>query len=152
MPLLVPSATGLANSGKGQIDRVHVGGPLDQGEIGRGHAPLPHHGLRQPLVQGQRKDQRVGKRVGDVVDVEDRRHLGLAGQSVEPFGDVEHQVPAVALGQPLDQPPGVADPVGLVAQFLQGPFDALDGHGAIEFGGLFLGVSFGQVVVAEVVS
>ena len=122
MPLLVPSATGLANRGKGRSIASTSAGRSTRAKSGVATPALPHHGLRQPLVQGQRKHQRVGKRVGNVIYVEDRRHLGLAGQAVEPFGDVEHQVPAVALGQPLDQPPGVADPVGLVAKFLQGRF------------------------------
>ena len=102
-------------------------------------------------MQGQREHQRIGERVGDVVHVEDRRHLGLAGHAVQPLGDVEHQVPAVALGQPLDQPLGVADPVGPIAQFQQGRLDGLDRLRPIELGGFFLGVALGQVVVAQVV-
>jgi len=40
--------------------------------------------------------------------------------------------------QPLDQPFGVADPVGSIAEFQQGGLDGLDGVRLVEFGRLFL--------------
>ncbi len=70
---------------------------------------------------------------------------------MQPLGDVEHQVPAVALGQPLDQPLGIADAVGAVAQFEQGGLDAFDRGRLVELRRFFLGVPFRQVVRSQVV-
>ena len=100
--MLVPSATGLTNSGNGQLEVVDVGHLSDQGKVGRGHASLPDHGFRQVLVQRQRHHQRVGERVSDVVQVEDRRDLRFPGVSVQAFGNIEHQLPTVPCGQAFD--------------------------------------------------
>ena len=151
MPLPVPSATGLANSGSGRSTPSHVLDPLDHGEIGRGQPGGADHGLRHALVQRQGQHQGVGKRVGDLVQVEDGGHLGLAGDAVQPLGDVEHQVPAVAGGQPLDQLPPVADAVGLVAQRFQGGLDGLDGGRLVEFRRFLFAIAGGQVIGPQVV-
>ena len=118
----------------------------------RGQAGVADHDLGQPLVQRQGQHQGIGKRVGNLVEVEDGRHLGLAGQAVQPLGDVEHQVPAVAGGQPLDQLPPVADAVGLVAQACRGPprWPSMV-SGLVEFGRFLFAVAFGQVVGPQVV-
>ncbi len=151
MPLPVPSATGLANSGGTQVHAVHVLDPLDQGEIGRGQPGGADNRLRQALVQGQRHDQGVGKGVGDLVQVEDGGHLGLAGQAVQPLGDVEDQVPAVAGGQALDQLPPVADGVGLVAEGFQGGLEGRDGGRLVEFRRFLFAIAGGQVIGPQVV-
>ena len=104
-----------------------------------------------PLCSVNASHQRVGKRVGDLVEVEHGRHLGLAGQAVQPLGDIEDQVPAVAGGQPLDQLPPVADAIGLVAERFQGGLDALDGGGLVEFGRFLFAIAGGQVIGPQVV-
>ena len=152
MPLLVPSAAGLANRGERQIDAVHVFGPLDQGEIGHGNPRLTHYGVGQSLVQRKRENQGIGKRVRDVVNVENRWRLRLAREAVQPLADVEDQVPAVALREPGDQPLGVADPIGQIAQFIERCFYGLDRVQPVELGCFFFGIAFGEVLVAEVVS
>ena len=70
---------------------------------------------------------------------------------MQPLGDVEHQVPAVAGGQALDQLPAVADAVGLVAERFQGGLDGLDGGGLVEFGRFLFAVAGGQVIGPQVV-
>ena len=103
MPLLVPSATGLANSGSGKSTCSASAGCWTTAKSGVGIPCCRTTALVRPFVQSQREDQRIGERIGDVVDVEDRRHLRLAGRpAVKTLGDVEHQIPAVARGQPLD--------------------------------------------------
>ncbi len=102
-------------------------------------------------MQGQAHDQRIGKGVGDIVEIEDGRHLGLAADAVHALGDIEHQIPAPAVQERLHQLSGVADALGLVAQFPQGRFDGDDGVVAIEFGGFEFGKPLGQVLRPQVV-
>ena len=102
-------------------------------------------------MQGQAEHERVGEGVGDPVQVEQGRHLGLAADAVHPLGDVEHQVPAAAGDQGRGQLAAVADPLGLVAEFSQGSFDGVDGRLLVELGGLLLGIALGQVGGTQVI-
>ena len=95
-------------------------------EVGRGDARVAHDALGHALVQGERHDQRVGEGVRDAVGVEQRRHLGLAADAAQALGDVEDEIPAVAAGQPLRQPPDVADAIGRVAEAPDRRLDAVD--------------------------
>ena len=116
IPLLVPSATGLTKVGRRETDRRGVGLVLDEREIGRRNSRVADDVLRHALVQGERHDERIGEGVRDVVEVENRRHLRLAPGAAKPLGDVEHEIPPVPCGEPLDEPPGASDPIGLVAE------------------------------------
>ena len=75
MPLLSALGHRFGEQRQWQIDCIGITRLLDHGEIRRGDPLLPHYRFGQPFVQGERKDQRVGERIGDVVDIEDRGHL-----------------------------------------------------------------------------
>jgi len=103
-------------------------------------------------VQRQAEHHRVGERVGHAVRVEQRRHQRFPSEAVQSLGDVEDHVPAIAGGQAVDQPAGVADPVGGVARRGQRRFDRHDGVNLVELGGGLFGKTFRQIIVLQVVS
>ena len=124
---------------------------LDEDEGRRGNAGLADDRFRQPLVQADGQHEGIGERVGDLVEVQNGRHLGLAGRSVQALGDVEHQVPAVAGRQAVDQLPPAADAVGLMADFSQGRVDGIDRGHPVELGGFLCRIARGQIVSTQVV-
>ncbi len=70
-----------------------------------------------------------------------RRHLRFACRAVQPFANVEHQLPAIAARQPLDETSRVADAVDVVAKRLQRSFNGLDRARLIELGGLLFAIT-----------
>ena len=115
-PLARPLGHRLEKVGRREANRRGVGLVLDEREIGRRNPRVADDVLRHALVQGERHDERIGEGVGDLVEIEDRRHLRLAPGAAKPLGDVEDEVPPVSPGEPLDEPPGVADPIGRVPE------------------------------------
>ena len=84
--------------------------------------------------------------------IEKRRNQSFPSQTVEAFGDVEHQVPAFPPGQPAHQLLRMADAHGPVSQLEKGRLYGLDRSLAVELRGLLLGKAEGQVVAAQIVS
>ena len=124
---------------------------FDDGERGRRDPEVADHPLRHPLVEGEREQQRIGKRIGNIIGVKERRDLGFAAETSEALGNVEDEVPPFARDKPLRQCTDVADPVGLVTEVTQCSFDRRDRLRVIEFRCLFLSISFGEVIVPKVV-
>ena len=150
-PFPVPSATGLAKSGKGSATAATSSGVSTTAKSGRRDAEVADHPLRHSLVQGERKHQRIGKGVGDLPGVQEGRDLRLAAETPKPLGDIEDEIPAVARDEAPGQRPDVADPVRLVTERLQGILDRGDRPRMVELRRLFLRVAFGDVIIPEVV-
>src|SRR5262249_45831895 len=100
--------------------------------------------------QRERKGQRIGKDVWDVVCLKQRRHLRLACVARHALTDVEHGVPALAGCQTLGQRADMADTDGLVAKPGKGRADGGDRDLGIELGALLLAHASGEVVGAEI--
>ena len=76
---------------------------LDDFEIRCADAVVAKIALGRTLVQRKRQHERIGQGVWDPVRLQQRRHLGFATVAVQPLGEIEHQVPAVALHQARGQ-------------------------------------------------
>ena len=77
---------------------TQVAGGAHHGEIGRGHAGLPHHELGEGLVHGD--GQYVGgrERAGDGIGFEQGGYLRFAADAGNALGNIEDEVPAAAGG------------------------------------------------------
>ena len=106
----------LGEEGKGESNPGDLLRGFDDGEVGRRDPEVADHPLRHPLVEGEGEHQRIGKRIGNIIGVQERRDLRLAAETPEPLGDVEDEVPPLARDEPLRQRPDVADPVRLVTE------------------------------------
>jgi hypothetical protein len=135
-----------------QVRQAHqVGRALDHGE-GRGrHALVAHDMLGHGLVQGERHHQRIGEGIGDVVGIEQRRHLGLAADALEALGDIEDEVPALAGDEPRRQLAHGADTLGGEAEPADRGVEGIDGLDAVELRRRLGAVARGQVMVAQIV-
>jgi len=98
------------------IDGGGVGQALDDDEIGCGNSKVPEDSLRYALVQSDRQNERVGKRIGNPEGIQERRHLRFAAEAPQPFRNVENEVPAIALYQPAGKGSNVTDAVRRVAK------------------------------------
>ncbi len=141
----------LGEKRKGESNARDLLRGFDDGERGRRDPEVADHPLRHPLVEGEGKQQRIGKRIGNIIGIQERRDLGLAAETPEALGDVEDEIPPFARDKPLRQRADVADPVGLVTEVAQCLFDRRDRLRVVELRRLFLSVSFGEVIVPEVV-
>ena len=102
MPLLVPSATGLANTGSGSSIRPMSAALSTSAKSGVGRPVVADDALGRCLVQRDGADQRIGKGVRDAVCVEDGWNERFAAEAVQALTDVEDQVPGISSEQPRD--------------------------------------------------
>ncbi len=107
--------------------------------------------LGHALVQGKRHRQGIGECVRNAIGVQQGRHLSLPTQTMQAFGDIEHQIPALTRHQPPGKLLDVADPLRLMPQATQDIGDSLDGLRAIEFGSFLISVTGCQVRFPEII-
>ena len=102
-------------------------------------------------MESQRERERIGKRVRDLIRLEQRRHLRFAARAAQPFRDVEDQIPSLAARHAHRQGADVADAVGFVPDRGQRLLERVNRVDAVELGGLVLAEPLREVRVAEVV-
>ena len=124
---------------------------FNDGKRWRWHTTGRHDCFRQPLVQRERHHQRIGKRVGNSIYIENRRNLRLAGNAREAFGNIKNQVPLVAAGQSSNKLPSMADAVRLDGLAHVERLQMGDGIRPIKFSGLIFAEARCQVILPQIV-
>ncbi len=79
------------------------------------------------------------------------RNKRLPAKAMQALGNVEHQVPAVALVQAVDEGAGGANAIGLVSQRAERSLNGRDGSDLVKFGGFLFIISGTRVVLTEVI-
>ena len=152
MPFPVPSASGLAMTGNGNWQRSTSANSATTCQSGVGTpaarttvfvSALSRH---TAITAGSENVYGMSytSRIAGTCD--------FARPAVQSLADVEHEVPAVALRQSLDEISRVADAIGRVAELLKRAVDRFDRADLIEFGSFFFAVAGGEVVDAKIVS
>ena len=136
----------------GKINRGHVLQRLDDRKPWRGHSCSSDDGLGQTFVQRQRQDERVRERVRDSVHVQNGRHLRFAGDAAQSLGDVEHQVPRIALRDLRHELPSVPNSVRRMAKLCERRFDAFNGARPVKFGRFIWRKPRIEIILPQVVS
>ena len=76
---------------------------MNNHKIRRGDAEVAYNTLGHAFMKGERKNERIGKGVRDVIDIKDGWHLGFPAKPLHAFGNVKDYVPSVAVCQPFDK-------------------------------------------------
>ena len=92
IPLPDPSSAGLAKTGNGSLT-FRASALVSMTANGRGRDPvLGQDFLGPPLVQRQRKGERVGRVTGNPVELADGGDMAFAIRPIQAFGDVEDEI------------------------------------------------------------
>lgn len=142
---------GFCEHGKRQIHPSRVFHGLDNGKIGRRHAEVAYDPFRHPLVQRERKDHRIGKRIGYVICFKERRDLGLAAKAPESLGNVEYHVPSVAVHESPCKAPDVPDAIRLMTEALKRSLNRLYRVRPVELGGFFFAKTLVKIILTQVI-
>ena len=127
------------------------GASLGHGEGGRRHAGVAHEPLRHRFVEGDRHGQRVREEIRLVEQLAQRRHLRLPRPSLHAFGDREHEVVALALGEARGKRLPAADTDRLATEGLERARERIDRLDRVELRDRLLGEAEGAIIVAQVV-
>ena len=115
------------------------------------HPGIAHQPLGHPLVEGGGGGERVGEHIRLVEQLAQRRDLRLARAALEPFGDREHEVEALARDEARGERLAAADTDRLAAKRFERRSERIDRADAVELGNLLLGVAKRAIFVAEIV-
>ena len=147
----VPSAIGLTKAGNSLQPASSLASDVRNHEGGRRHAGVAHQPLGHRLVESDSARERVGQQIRLVEQLAQRRHLRLARAALQPFGNGEHEVEALACGKPRGKHLAAADAHHLAVKRAQGAIELVDGVDVVELGNLLLGEAERAIVVAQIV-
>ncbi len=124
---------------------------LRHGEGRRRRAGSGNEALRHALVERCRHGERVGEEIRLIEQLAQRRNLRLARPAAHTLGNREHEIEALARGQPRRKHLAAADSRDGAAEGLQRRIELIDGVDIIELGYLLLGEAERAIIVPEVV-